>query len=154
MSGQKITLEQAYAMLRRREERTRNVIYVIDEGDDSGPIKIGTCTRNGVRDRLLGLQTGNPRKLRTVHVNTGDRALEFVTHFCLQEWRMCGEWFARAERVNRFVRTAVLHGYMAAIDDRMEELDPDLAAWIARRTLSNKAGKTINETGRTSVQTC
>lgn len=71
-----------------------NFVYVI-QGDPGGPIKIGVATNP--RKRLSSLQTGNPQRLRLLHVVPGDHALEAAFHQRLADAVVLGEWFAGPE---------------------------------------------------------
>lgn len=94
-----------------------STVYIIDEGDDEGPVKIGvTGVGQTAVVRLATLQTGNPRKLRIVHVGPGDYGVESYVHFLLAEWRLCGEWFSRSDTVKAFIVAARASGYYVAID--------------------------------------
>lgn len=53
-------------------------VYLIGEGEDGGPLKIGLSTEPLAR--LRSMQTGNSRRLRIEHVLIGDRRLEGHLH--------------------------------------------------------------------------
>jgi hypothetical protein len=76
-------------------------VYVI-QGDAETPIKVGTA--RDVEARINALQTGNPQRLRLLHVLPGDYRLEWNFHQRLKPGRVLGEWFA-GEVVDGFLRT-------------------------------------------------
>lgn len=65
-------------------------VYVIQAEGDT-PIKVGKAV--DVPNRIAGLQTGNPRQLRLLHVLPGDGELEWQLHYRLRDCRLIGEWF-------------------------------------------------------------
>lgn len=66
-------------------------LYVIGEGSGSGVVKIGRAAN--VRKRLYGIQVGNPRLLKILHVEEGAGDLEFQVHGFFRTERLQGEWF-------------------------------------------------------------
>lgn len=67
-------------------------VYVLDDGFG---IKIG-YTSGPVAKRIGELQTGNPRKIRTIaEIGRATPDLEESIHNLLDEWNVTGEWFAR-----------------------------------------------------------
>jgi len=67
-------------------------VYVLDDGD---AFKIG-FTAGYVAVRVAGLQTGNPRLIRTVAtVAPTTDAVEAHRHARLGAWNRRGEWFDR-----------------------------------------------------------
>jgi hypothetical protein len=91
-------------------------IYIIDEGNDDSPIKIGSSCRRSL-DRVNGLQTGNPRPLRLVYEEAAEISLERVIHSALDAHRLCGEWFERTPEVRRFLMITAQLGYEVALED-------------------------------------
>jgi hypothetical protein len=72
------------------EDPPDRFVYVVQaEGDK--PIKVGRAV--DVRKRIAGLQTGNPRPLRLLHVLPGGAELEWQLHHRLRGFRLVGEWF-------------------------------------------------------------
>jgi hypothetical protein len=69
-------------------------VYVI-QGEQGSPIKIGVA--KNVKSRIAGLQTGNPQRLRLLHVLPGDGLLERALHQRLRESAIHGEWFGGSE---------------------------------------------------------
>lgn len=65
-------------------------LYVI-QSDLEGKIKIGRSIHP--YKRLKQLQTGNPNKLRMIHVFKNMGHLEYYLHNTLNSFRLCGEWF-------------------------------------------------------------
>ena len=76
-------------------------IYFIRREDDIGPIKIGS-TRN-IKDRLSGIQTGNPYKLKIIKTIYGERWLEVEYHKKFDNLRLTGEWFKPEKRLLDFI---------------------------------------------------
>jgi Meiotically Up-regulated Gene 113 (MUG113) protein len=75
-------------------EPPTSFVYVVRaDGDD--PIKVGRAV--DVRKRIAGLQTGNPRPLRLLHVLPGGAQLEWQLHYRLRNCRLVGEWFGGEE---------------------------------------------------------
>ena len=66
-------------------------LYVIGESADSTVVKIGRS--NNPAKRLIGVQTGHPRKLSVLHVEHGAGPLEEDAHKALAACRLNGEWF-------------------------------------------------------------
>ena len=67
-------------------------VYVLDDGFG---IKIG-YTSGPVAKRIGELQTGNPRKIRTIaEVSGATLELESLILKALDKWNITGEWFAR-----------------------------------------------------------
>lgn len=70
----------------------KQTLYVITDGQD---FKVGIAKH--VYGRLMGLQTGNPRRLRLVATLTHPMIFENETeghiHAFLERHRLCGEWF-------------------------------------------------------------
>jgi hypothetical protein len=73
------------------------MIYFI-QAIGGGPIKIG-YTSTDPHDRLRGIQTGSPYKLRVLAVRTGNRSQEQALHHKLSEHRLEGEWFEPCKTV-------------------------------------------------------
>jgi Meiotically up-regulated gene 113 len=71
-------------------------VYVIRIGDD-GPCKIGSAT-DPVR-RLRHLQTGQPQRLRLLHVFRGGAEEEAALHRRFAAVRISGEWFQPLEEI-------------------------------------------------------
>lgn len=108
-------------------------VYIIDEGSDDSPVKIGQSGgHDGCAFRLASLQTGNPRRLRQVFVGVGGYDLEQFIHKQLAPWRMAGEWFERSPKVAAFVTDAMLYGYRTALEKIMPDpllcVDVEVAA--------------------------
>lgn len=70
--------------------KPQSFVYVIKADGDS-PIKVGKSDDHA--KRLDSLQTGNPRRLRLLHVLVGGLDLEWQLHQMLKDHRMVGEWF-------------------------------------------------------------
>jgi len=66
-------------------------LYII-QSDLEGKIKIGRSIQP--YKRLKQLQTGNPNKLRMIHVFENMGHLESYLHDVLSSFRLCGEWFS------------------------------------------------------------
>ena len=66
-------------------------LYII-QSDLEGKIKIGRSIHP--YKRLKQLQTGNPNKLRIIHVFKNMGYLESSLHEQLSEFQLCGEWFS------------------------------------------------------------
>ena len=68
------------------------LVYVVDDGD---ALKLGHTT-GAPAVRINGLQTGNPRLLRTVAtVGPASPAVEGHLHRVLAAWWVRGEWYQR-----------------------------------------------------------
>lgn len=84
----------------------RNVsgcVYVIDEGDDASPVKIGHSASGSAKQRLASLQTGNSRQLRVARILDGDIEVERLLHSAFDAERVGGEWFVRSVRLFAFL---------------------------------------------------
>ena len=73
------------------------MIYFIQQGI-AGPIKIGKT--EFVRNRMRGLQIGNPNKLRLVGVEDCD---EIALHIKYREYRLRGEWFKASQKIVDYI---------------------------------------------------
>ena len=85
------------------EAETRSqgaVVYFI--GADQGPVKIGT-TSGSVKNRLSGIQTGHPHRLRVLAVADGGYELESAFHLIFAPNRLHGEWFDRTPQLDRLI---------------------------------------------------
>jgi hypothetical protein len=67
------------------------VIYFVQAGDESQPIKIGFA--RDVEKRLRGLQCTCPDQLRLLAVMDGDKEVEAALHGLMASHRIRGEWF-------------------------------------------------------------
>lgn len=90
-------------------------VYVV-QGDPGTPIKVGVA--NNPIQRMKGIQTGYPWRLRLLFVVPGDQHLEWYLHERLKGHRLLGEWF---EPVDAFL------DYVADLADRMMD------AWDGHR---------------------
>tara|TARA_R110000787_G_scaffold285406_1_gene400916 strand:- start:591 stop:1115 length:525 start_codon:yes stop_codon:yes gene_type:complete len=70
------------------------MIYLIGN-KDSGPIKIGYTGNKTAKNRLSGIQNGNPNRLHILFTKLGDMADERSIHKLLSSHRKVGEWFDR-----------------------------------------------------------
>lgn len=69
----------------------RSVVYFI-QGPPGTPIKIGITTQDP-EDRLRGIQTGSPHRLRILRTEPGGRSRELQLHRRFAAARLEGEWF-------------------------------------------------------------
>ena len=69
----------------------KDSLYII-QSSNKGMIKIGRSTDPDVR--LKQLQTGNPSKLKLIHVFEEIGYKEKIYHELLKEFRIKGEWFS------------------------------------------------------------
>jgi hypothetical protein len=73
------------------------------QGDDGGPIKIGS-TRSDPHLRAASLQTGYPfGRLRVVGLINGPQRLERELHKRFRALQMIGEWFRAAPELLAFI---------------------------------------------------
>jgi len=72
-------------------ENKKDSLYIIQSAD-KGMIKIGRSIDPDVR--LKQLQTGNPSKLKLIHVFEEIGHKEKLYHELLKEFRIKGEWFS------------------------------------------------------------
>ena len=88
------------------------VIYVVDDGD---AIKIGH-TVGPPAVRIAGLQTGNPRLIRTVAtLAAASPAVESHLHEQLSKWNRRGEWFARDPLVEQAESAGSWESFLRAV---------------------------------------
>lgn len=73
------------------------VVYFIAAGDPPKAVKIGHA-RN-VRQRLVGIQTGNHERVRLVGTLPGGPALERVMHRRFAHLHLRGEWFLWSDEI-------------------------------------------------------
>jgi excisionase family DNA binding protein len=99
--------------------RATEFIYVIDEGNDESPVKVGWCThRHHIRQRLDHLRTANHRPLRLLTLYPGSREIEQFIHKLMGSKRIRGEWFSREGCVTAFVACqsrSIVYPAMAAV---------------------------------------
>jgi hypothetical protein len=122
-------------------------LYVIGEGDGSGVVKIGKSV--DPQKRLSGLQTGNPRRLRVLHVEPEAGHLEEQLHERFAEIRIGGEWFDFGHDdplvlVQKAVKDLTLLIYT--------EADLDRALVEAKRLASKELEGALRERDRQWVQ--
>jgi hypothetical protein len=70
------------------------MIYFVQAGDDSRPIKIGYARNVG--KRIATMQTGCPDELNLLAVMDGDEDVERSLHGLMGHLRVRGEWFRPA----------------------------------------------------------
>ena len=69
------------------------MIYFIKTEDDAA-IKIGySKTKASAKKRLMGIQTGNHKKLTIIHMLQGGYSHEGFLHGLLYQHRLAGEWY-------------------------------------------------------------
>lgn len=66
-------------------------LYIIGEGNGSGVVKIGKSS--DVKARLSSIQTGYPRQLQVLHIESGSGDIEGWLHTRFADFRLHGEWF-------------------------------------------------------------
>lgn len=71
--------------------------YIVREESEDGYIKIGRAL--DMKKRLIGLQNGNPRKLRVIHKRPGGYAEEGRLQHRLARYHVRGEWYEPAPEV-------------------------------------------------------
>lgn len=78
------------------------MIYFVQQGN-SGPIKVGFVDASGpvrgMRERLSGLQVGNPNPLVCLATIEGSEAEEEALQSRLKPWHIRGEWFQPAPKL-------------------------------------------------------
>lgn len=80
------------------------MIYFIQQGGATGPVKIGySGSYEGAFRRLRTLQTGNPKPLGVWAVIPGKREDEESLHRLLDAYRLHGEWFEWSDHVRLVV---------------------------------------------------
>lgn len=80
-------------------------VYFIRRKDGIGPIKIGS-TRN-VKNRLSGIQVGNPYKLKVIKEIYGEEFLEKQYHKKFDNLKLIGEWFKPDGRLLEFISNLI-----------------------------------------------
>lgn len=89
-----------------------------------GPIKIGLALNP--RDRLRGLQTSHPKKLRLLADTPGDHGLEASYHHRFAAHRLHGEWFApHADILDEIRRIRSISSNPSNPTDLHDEVDRD-----------------------------
>lgn len=87
------------------EEKDREHWTYFLQGDDGGPVKIGS-TRRDPWWRLADIQAGYPfGRLRVVALKRGHRREERLLHVRFRKWRMLGEWFELNQDLVDFIAT-------------------------------------------------
>lgn len=84
----------------------RSYVYFVQEGQ-RGPIKIGFAGWSP-RDRLTGLQVGNPRRLRLIGLVEGTGKTERDWHARFESLRIRGEWFRATPDLLRTIGEATI----------------------------------------------
>lgn len=97
---------------------TPGCVYVVDEGSNVSPVKIGwsLSTAETLKFRVQQLQCGNPRRLRVLVHGPGSVSIELFIHRALRRARLSGEWFDRTPEVVSFIANAAAHGYREALE--------------------------------------
>jgi hypothetical protein len=86
-----VTATEHLAFWTALDAAPESYVYVIQAEGDS-PIKVGWAV--DVPKRIAELQTGNPRRLRLIHLLVGERRLEHNLHRRIgRPSRLMGEWF-------------------------------------------------------------
>jgi hypothetical protein len=73
-------------------------VYFVTDGEY---LKVGFS--KSPKSRVKGLQTANPRELRTVAIIEGDELKESEIHARLNAHHVRGEWFRHCEEVDRLI---------------------------------------------------
>lgn len=110
--------EQHLAFWLLRYVRPESYVYVLQSETAGTPIKVGIA--RDVKARIATLQTGNPQRLRLLHVVPGDHVLEWNFHRRLRSGHVLGEWFD-GPAVKSFL------GFVAKLADRMVEVGDEIA---------------------------
>lgn len=85
---------------KRRTSKTARVYTYLVQAFDGGPIKIGRTI--DVAKRISLLQCGNPKPLRLLTVQEGDR--EHALHMKFAQYRTTGEWFISGPEIIDWIR--------------------------------------------------
>lgn len=91
------------------------LVYAIQASTRGSPVKVGYCHDWGLRERLKGLQTGNPDRLRVLASAPGYLSHEQRAHRALSPFRLTGEWFRWSPPVCAFVAEMKKRGVEYAI---------------------------------------
>lgn len=67
-------------------------VYMIQAGDERGPVKIGFAANP--KRRLAALQTGHPERLSILRLFDGGKVDEASLHAKFSTFRLSGEWFS------------------------------------------------------------
>jgi len=100
LKGKKI-----FALEEYKPGKGKNFVYFI-QGEDGGPIKIGTS--KNVENRLHALQTGFPHKLVVLAVIKGNDRIERGLHYKFKNYRLSGEWFKPAEELLEYINSLAI----------------------------------------------
>lgn len=84
-------------------------VYFIGHRTD-GPVKIGYTAAGRLRQRLAGIQTGNPTELDVLLQIPGTVHTERRLHEAFAESRLEGEWFTRDARLIAFIDAVATGG--------------------------------------------
>jgi len=80
------------------------MIYFIQSGDTTGPIKIGTTKRN-IHQRVKALQVGSSAPLKLIALLKGGTTEELILHNKFSHLRINGEWFKLDDDLLEFIST-------------------------------------------------
>lgn len=129
--------------LRTQEPRPRGkagrrpeFVYFV-EAETSRLIKIGVA--RDMTERLRGLQTGSPDKLRVIAlIRTADpERLEQVLHLEFRDTRQHGEWFKPSPELVALIATRG----RTLKQDEQDQHKAKIADWTARGIISSTAPK-------------
>lgn len=78
-------------------KRSKKHTYLVTDGEF---VKIGAFTAGKLETRLLGLQTGNPRKLKVLATSASN--IEKLCHYEFEDLNVLNEWFKLDLRIIHF----------------------------------------------------
>lgn len=88
-------------------------VYFVQEDRPLGAVKIGASSAWQLKERLRGLQIGNPARLKLRRMVAGDYATEAALHSYFASLWIRGEWFRPDDELARVAR-AVMPSDVAA----------------------------------------
>jgi len=98
---------------------TLHKVYFVEAG---GYIKIGRSDQIDLKQRFVGIQGGNPHKLKLVGIMLGDNRLEHVLHHKFRSLRAEGEWFKSGRKLMDFITNfAVIEDYQINLLQKLEK---------------------------------
>lgn len=77
------------------------MIYVVQMGDNDGPVKIGYSLNP--KKRMIDLAVANPYPLTLLATFEGDEIKEAALHRRFIEYRLQGEWFEWCEEISKWL---------------------------------------------------
>ena len=95
------------------------MVYFIRE-EKTNFVKIG-YTRHSIRERMVALQIGNPRKLHLLNVFEDDHCDEQECHQLYSGYHIHGEWFELPDNIIQKLESGEPFAHQRTLDSLVDE---------------------------------